>query len=180
MAFDPTVHHRRSIRLSGFDYSQSGSYFVTLVVQGRACIFGDISNNKINHSLIGQCVDANLQLLPNHFPIVLNRWVVMPNHIHVLLSIDNKNKSSNPDSFIEETRQPSGTQPQSLGAIIQNFKSVSTRRIHAIQGNIQDSIWQRNYYEHVVRDQNDFDRIEDYIKKNPADWDSDDLKISFS
>lgn len=176
MPFNSAIHHRRSIRLPNFDYTQSGAYFITLVTQNRVHFFGEIENNNIRHNLTGQCVNSILQSLPLHFPIILNKWVVMPNHIHVLLTIQNGHKPTVDDPVVMESSKPSGTQAHSLAAIVQNFKSISTRHIHSAGNFFNESIWQRNYYEHVIRDQNDFDRIMEYIENNPANWENDELK----
>jgi putative transposase len=176
MSSNSSIHHRRSIRLPNFDYTQSGAYFITMVTHKRFCLFGVIENNNIRHNLAGQCIDSILQSLPNHFPIVLNKWVVMPNHVHVMVTIQNEHKPTIDDPIVMELSHPLGTRARSIGAIVQNFKSISTRRIHSAGNNFNESIWQRNYYEHVVRDQNDFDRIIEYIENNPANWDNDELK----
>jgi putative transposase len=135
MPYNPTVHHRRTIRLQGFDYSQAGSYFVTMVTYGRECLFGIIENGQLQSTLAGQCVTAVLQTLPSHFPITLDAWVIMPNHVHILLTIIGTSElNSRVDSIpLEPYSIFGGIQARSLGALIQNYKSISTRRIHAIQ-----------------------------------------------
>jgi putative transposase len=173
MSYNPEVHHRRTIRLNGYDYSQEGAYFVTLVTHGRQCFLSEIENGQPKSSLFGRCAEAMLESLPIHFPVAINHKVVMPNHIHILLSIvgkeDQKNMLENLNSSLP------GTQKQSLGAIVQTYKSITTRRIHALQRECQTPVWQRNYYEHIVRDQDDFDRIADYIQNNPINWENDEL-----
>lgn len=170
MTYNPAVDHSRSIRLQNFDYSQSGAYFVTIVSHERRCIFGSIENDYVTLSLAGQCADAIISALPEHFPIEINHKVVMPNHIHFLVSInsDTSEKESN------NTEPPRGTTTRSINAIVQNMKANTTRHIHRILNN-DEPVWHRNYFEHVVRDQNDFDRIYTYIENNPLTWQKDEF-----
>lgn len=170
MTFDPAFDHRRSIRLKNFDYTQPGAYFVTIVTHDRKCLFGDIENDCITHTLAGQCVLAIIGALPEHFSIQINNMVVMPNHVHILLTMLNK-ESDTPKS---QTDLRKGSPAHSVSAIVQNLKANSSRHIHRIVNN-QDSVWQRNYYEHIVRNQDDFDRIYTYIENNPLTWQKDEL-----
>ena len=173
MPYDSNIHHRRTLRLHGFDYTQVGSYFVTLVTEGRETLFGEISSDQVSLSLAGQCAESMLQALPVKFPITLDARVVMPNHVHFLVTIIEG--SQNRQSVKDEHFEPTGTLPRSLSAIVQNYKSVTARKIHAMKEFAGMPIWQRNYYEHIVRDQADYDRIVDYICNNPLDWENDEL-----
>jgi|APHig6443718053_1056840.scaffolds.fasta_scaffold105444_1 putative transposase len=170
MTYNPAVDHRRSIRLQNFDYSQSGAYFVTIVSHQRRCILGSIENDCVTLSLAGQCVNAIISALPQHFPIEVNHIVVMPNHIHLLVTIN----SGVPENSIDDAESPRGTLPRSISALVQNLKANSTRHIRRILNN-DEPVWQRNYFEHVVRDQNDFDRIYTYIENNPLTWQKDEF-----
>ncbi|BCY16949.1 hypothetical protein hrd7_07980 [Leptolinea sp. HRD-7] len=170
MTYNPALDHRRSIRLSNFDYSQPGAYFITIVSHERRCIFGVIENDCLTLSLAGQCVDAIISALPEHFPVEINHRVVMPNHIHILLTIN----SNEPEIQNVNIKPLRGSPAQTICAIMQNLKSNSSRHIHRMWNN-NESVWQRNYYEHVVRNQDDFDRIYSYIENNPLTWQKDDL-----
>ena len=118
-------------------YTRSGAYFVTLATQDRERLFGEISNGQMRLSLIGQCVSTVLQNLPNHFDIALDAFVIMPDHIHLVIIIkENEHEitdidlTSNHDKNVTLGQLPNGTVPNSLGAIIQNFKSVTSRKIN--------------------------------------------------
>ena len=188
--YDPFKHHRRSIRLRGYDYTQAGAYFVTMVAHGRECLFGAIAEGgemQVNEAgrVVAECWDA----LPEHFPNVeLDAFVVMPNHVHGIVVIgedDGDAAARRGEAFFvvqknasllhpTQPTPPRGTQSGSIGAIIQNFKSISTRRINASRDTAGAQVWQRNYYEHIIRDEKSLNAIRDYIAGNPANWASDD------
>ena len=147
-------HSRRSNRLKGFDYSLPGAYFVTLVTFSRACLFGKVSGEDLEQNLLGQCAATILQTSPFHFNIDLDGWVVMPNHVHAIF-------------FIPGRTYPQGTMPASLGAIVQNYKSVSARNINAIRNTPGSVVWQRNYYDRIIRDDRELERVRGYILDNP-------------
>lgn len=189
-----TGFHRRSIRLQGFDYSQPGSYFVTLVTCQRECLFGEVLNGEMRPGQLGEIAAASWAALAWHFRnIELDEFVVMPNHLHGIIVIVNEparrgeamaNVTANRGTFmvaIASPLQPTparttphGTTPRSLNAVMQNFKSVTSRRIRKLAAYAERPIWQRNYYEHVVRDAPDLERIRAYIRNNPAKWSDDD------
>ena len=170
MKFDPQKHHRRSIRLKGYDYSQMGAYYVTIDVQNRAYLFGEIVNYEMVLNEAGKMVHLHWALLPERFQnIELDVYRVMPNHFHGIIVINEPVGASLVDALdIRPT----------LGDIIDAFKSITTNEY--IKGVDNKSwpqfyklFWQRNYYEHVVRDEKDLNRIRDYIQSNPANWDKD-------
>ena len=165
---------RRSIRLLACDYSGPGGYFVTICTRQRECLFED---ERIRGS-----VEAGWQASPTHFlHIDLDEWAIMPNHIHGILLISRgealaANAGIHPSAPLANAsslRRACGTQRGSLGAAIQNFKSVTTRRIHQARPVPGLPIWQRNYYEHVIRDDKDLLRVRRYIADNPLAWDLD-------
>ncbi len=176
--FDPQKHHRKSIRLQGYDYSQAGAYFVTIVTYQRDCLFGKIENEEMQLNDFGKIADECWRAIPEHFPAVeLGAYVVMPNHAHGIIVINNDESISGVGAThwvaptIPNTR-PNGPKRGSLGAIIGSYKMVVTRRIqheHNATG-----IWQRNYYEHIIRNEREMDNIWRYIESNPAQWDKDD------
>ncbi len=178
MRFDPQKHHRRSIRLKEFDYAQPGGYFVTIVTYQRDLLFGEIVNEEMVLNEFGKIADECWRVIPEHFPIVeLGAYVIMPNHVHGIIVInDNKNGTTMKSSSSVGARHasplpPRGVKPKSIGAIVGSFKSAVTRRIgreHNTRG-----IWQRNYYEHVIRNHEDWDRIHRYIESNPSLWTED-------
>lgn len=180
-SYNPIIHHRHTIRFEGYDYTRPGAYFVTLVTLNRECLFGEISNGQLRVNLVGQCVSAVLQNLSNHFDIFLDTFVIMPNHVHFLIIIkENEQATSNLEmtSMQDQTAKipilPNGTTPNSLGAIIQNFKSVTTRKINCLRSTTGGKVWQRNYFERIIRNEKEMERIRLYIKHNPMNWLSDD------
>ena len=182
MRCDPDNHHRQSIRLKGYDYSQPGTYFVTLVAQNRERIFGTVEGNQIRLNKIGELV-ANCWLsIPKYFDIArLDEYVLMPNHFHGIINIDEsygKGEASlgiitSPIESISgdaSPLQPRGTQSKSLAAIIQNFKSIITRNVNRIYFEVGKKIWQRNYYERIIRNERELNAIRRYIHDNPLNW----------
>jgi REP element-mobilizing transposase RayT len=154
--FDPVRHHRRSMRLPAYDYRSAGAYFVTICTYERELLFEDPVLRRVAERL--------WQRIPRHFPHVrLDEWVIMPNHIHGILVIVG-------DPL---PRRASGVEAGSLGAIVGNFKSVAARRINRLRGTPGMPVWQRNYYEHVVRDEGTLKAIRQYIADNPAQWEWD-------
>jgi putative transposase len=164
MTYDPDKHHRRSIRLKGFDYSRSAIYFVTICVHNREWLFGTISQHEMLLNDAGKMVSAEWLSLPERFPsIILDEYVVMPNHFHGMIDI-----------------LPDATEPPTLGKIIGAFKSIVTDRyITGVE--TQDwtpfdrRLWQRNYYEHIVRNECALQSIQQYILNNPLTWPTDSL-----
>ncbi len=189
MEHDPLQHRRRSIRLKGYDYAQPGAYFVTIVTHSRQCLLGDIEAGEMRLTDVGQIVAACWQAIPNHFARArLDLFVVMPNHLHGIITIGIDDSAGWGEACaVKAFAQPTtsladasplrrdGTQPGSLQAIIQNFKSISTRRINAWRDTPGMAFWQRTYYEHVVRDEADLARLRAYIQHNPAHWTMDQL-----
>jgi putative transposase len=172
MTYDPDKHHRRSIRLKGFDYSRSAVYFVTICVQNRECLLGTISQHKMLLNDSGQMVSAEWLALTSRFPsVILDEFVVMPNHFHGIIYIL-------PDSFVGSV--PEVIDRPTLGKIIGAFKSIVTDLyITGVQNQgwapFDKRLWQRNYYEHIVRDDSALQKIQQYIRDNPLTWETDSL-----
>jgi len=200
--YNPDIHHRRSIRLQGYDYAQKGMYFITLCVQERECIFGTIFENRMFLNEIGQIVaDEWVNTMNIRDNVIIHDFIVMPNHIHGIVEITyNKNDECLIGEFVSPTK--------SIGAIVRGFKIATTKRIknfitpvgangnspngnspngNSPNGNSPNGnyplqewiinhlphIWQRNYYEHIIRDYNDHERIANYINTNPSRWEED-------
>ena len=158
--YDPQKHHRRSIRLKGHDYGRAGIYCVTLCIQHREYRLGNIAEGMVHLTDAGHMVQRAWEQLPDRFPdMALDSYVVMPNHFHGLVV------------FAQNAPQP-------LGSIIGAFKSITT---HQYIVGVKESgwpafdkkVWQRNYYEHIVRDEVSLARIREYIVMNPLRWDAD-------
>jgi putative transposase len=163
MPYDPEHHQRRSIRVRPWDYAQPAWYFVTVCTAGRVPLFGDIHDGVVMLSHAGRVVDeAWWETLAIRSYVRLGDYVVMPNHLHGILIIDEQNgvQAGLPSTFRSPTR--------TLGAVIRGFKGASARQINALRGTPGAPVWQRNYYEHIIRDDRDLDRIRSYIANNPS------------
>ena len=189
--FDPKKHHRRSIRLKGYDYSQAGAYYVTIVTWHRDFLFGEIMNKEMILNKVGKIVEWEwLELSKRLLYIELGAHVVMPNHFHGILFIheivgatrqSQRMARSDVDLLRTITPEgmdgsplPRGPKPASLGAIMAQFKSRVTKRIWKFPEFKGTPIWQRDYYEHIIRNENDLQNKTDYIESNPLLWDEDD------
>ena len=161
--------NRQSIRLRGYDYSQSGAYFVTICTQNKKCFFGNMVNDEMVLNDAGRMLESVWSELPERFPHVkLDEFVIMPNHFHGIVVFRRG----------EHKIRPYGTLPDTLGRIMQAFKSTTTNKYIAGVKQKQwplfpGKLWQRNYYEHVVRDENELNDIRKYIMDNPKKWDLD-------
>lgn len=162
MTSDIAPHHRRSIRLKGYDYASFGAYFVTLCIQDRVSLLGRMDGAVVVLSAAGQMVQHAWEGIPDHYAAVdVDTFVIMPNHIHGIV-------------LLRGADHP-GDAVTALGDVVKRFKSVTTRLY--IAGVESDSwprfsgrLWQRNYYEHIIRDEPDLWVIREYIHNNPAQW----------
>lgn len=165
--------YRKNIRLKDYDYSSAGYYFVTIVSYKRNNIFGNIIDGKNDLNYLGLIVEETWQEISMHFPsIEIDSHIVMPNHFHGIVIINEVGaQHAEPLRHIK-------TQP--LGVIVRSFKSAVTKSAHDLGLFIGEKIWQRNYYEHIIRDEDDYQQITDYIASNPINWeyDHENLKIS--
>lgn len=172
--------HRKSIRLKNYDYSQMGAYFVTICTHNRACLFGNISDDAMNLNKLGEIANSNWQAIPNHFAHVsLDAFVVMPNHVHgILLFYFDNNSQKTVDSVLGITER-SGAKSGSLGAVVASYKSSVSKQINMILGQSAQSVWQRNYYERVIRNERELLAVRKYIEDNPLQWqlDADNLDM---
>ena len=175
MKYDPAKHHRRSIRLRGYDYSQAGYYFVTICCYQRQLLFGEIVNGTMRLNRYGEVVAETYQWLSSRYPYVyLDEWIIMPNHFHGIIVLTDKpcrgvsrNAPTQPN-VREPKRKP-------LGQLIGAFKTVSTKKINIIRNAPGTPVWQRNYYEHIIRNENALNNIRRYIINNPLSWHQDQL-----
>ncbi len=182
MRYDPK-HHRRSIRLKGFDYTREGAYFVTICTQNQACLFGEIVNGQMQLSDVGEVADTCWRAIPEHFPrVVLDAFVIMPNHVHGIIwiglanrvNVGAKNLSPLPpppprpsQRDTSAFRSPSKT----VGSIVRGFKIGVTKWVRSNKNFY--TVWQRNYYEHIIRNDTALNRLRQYITDNPARWEDD-------
>ncbi len=209
--FDPNIHHRKSIRLKGYDYSQAGLYFVTIVTQNRACLFGDVVDDEMVLNRAGLMVHQIWHEIPQiHNGIDINEFVIMPNHVHGIITVGADSISAQTTDSIsaqmdcasvqmdsisapkcvspkraemdraeidraEMDSAPTTVTTTTLGTVVQTFKRYSTvEYIKMVKQNIlppfDKRIWQRNYWEHIIRNENEYQRIAQYIIDNPPKW----------
>jgi REP element-mobilizing transposase RayT len=170
----PNSPRRVSLRLPGYDYSQEGAYFVTICVAGRQYLFGKIMDNEMNLNAFGKIAAASWGDLSSSYnpAIKLDAFTVMPNHIHGIMIITGaKGFGSLSDSPIKTGGEtPPLQKPPNLGEILGYYKYQSAGRINALRQTVGTSIWQRGYYEHVIRDDQSLNRIREYIIDNPWRW----------
>ena len=157
MKYDPEIHHRRSIRLHGHDYSQAGAYFVTVCTH--------------NHDLLLQFEAAQAAVLsvwhalPLRFPtVVLDEFVIMSNHVHGIIILRGAASRAPKESG-------AASSAPTLGRVVRAYKSVSAVEANRILGRTGQPFWQSNYYEHIVRSDHELDHIRQYIRENPINWD---------
>jgi REP-associated tyrosine transposase len=227
MSYNPQLHHRRSIRLKGYDYSSAGHYFITICTQNRDHLFGKINNRQMQLNNAGQMIEKIWIETVNQYPnIKLDEYIIMPNHFHGIVTITPTVASvwddsisfqntdfisqQNADSFSQQntdslsdihngnggigiemdSTQLTGIEMDStlltgiemdstptidIPSVIQSFKRHSTiKYIEMVKSGIlppfHKRIWQRNYWEHIVRNKNEYLRISQYIKNNPHKW----------
>jgi putative transposase len=220
MKYNPNIHHRRSIRLKGYDYSQEGLYYITICCQNWACLFGkiivgaslvdaqdtDSQNIEDQHQIIektlilnnaGKMIEKEWLALLNRFNnIQLHEYIVMPNHFHGILQIvskpedvlratrvvaQNDNIAQNDNELDNDKGRPQGHAPatnKTIGDMMDAFKSITT--VEYIRGvknmgwkPFNGKLWQRNYYEHIIRNEKSYQNISRYIITNPSHWKND-------
>ena len=157
---------RKPTRLASFNYANSGGYFITLVTHERINLFGKIVDGEMVANVIGQIVcEEWVRSAEIRNDIELDSWCIMPNHFHAIVLMK--------ESFSPSPGLSCRRSPHSLGSIVAGFKASVTRRVNGINGSQGFPVWQRNYYDHVIRDDEDLNRIREYIINNPAKWELD-------
>jgi putative transposase len=157
MNYNPELHHRRSIRLKGYDYSTAGAYFITICTHNREQLFGDIVDRTMVLNELGNITQLHWHKLARHHAnLIVDRSVVMPNHLHGITILD---------SSIEDSK--------SISEIIGSFKTFSAREINKIRKLKGVPVWQRNYYERIIRTETELDYVRQYIVNNPINWQTD-------
>jgi len=171
MTFNPDIHHRRSIRLREYDYSLVGAYFVTVCANGRECLFGDCADGDMRVNDAGRMVVDIWNSLPERFPnVALDEYMIMPNHFHGIIVLEDANERRG-----EPCVRPYGTHVGSVSRIVQAFKSLTT--VKYIRGvndrnwsQFSGRLWQRNFYERIIRDEKEMSAIREYIRFNLSKW----------
>jgi REP element-mobilizing transposase RayT len=171
--YNPVIHRRHSIRLQGYDYTEAGAYFITICTHNRKCMFGSVGAGSkpalssgikpaqspdiqiINPMILnkyGEIVKGTWEDLVNHISgVELDAFVIMPNHVHGIIVIG-------------------GETPCPLPEIVRQMKTFSARRINKMRGTQGIPVWQRNYYEHIIRGESDLNSLREYIDNNPVNW----------
>lgn len=166
MLHNPDIHHRRSIRLRDYNYTQTGAYFVTVCTYQRECLLGEIVDGEMQLNGYGNVTKTCWEWLSQQYLYVeLDEWVVMPNHLHGILVIneDRGKGGSRTAPTVLSKRKP-------LGRLIGAFKTISNKQINEFCGRKGESVWQRNYYEHIIRNEEELNRIREYIITNALKW----------
>ncbi|MDF1520769.1 MAG: transposase [Brevefilum sp.] len=158
---------RKSLRFKDYDYSQPGAYFITIVTFNRNYLFGYIEGDEMCLNPIGYIVSEVWQSIPKHHPkTIVDPFIIMPNHIHGIINIVGA-RHAVPLHQSEKFGKPV---PGSIPTIVRSFKSETTRRINVFRNSPGSKVWQRNYYEHVIRNEKDYESIYEYILTNPQNW----------
>ncbi|MDX2239342.1 MAG: transposase [Leptolyngbyaceae cyanobacterium bins.302] len=180
MKYNPDQHHRRSLRLpAGYNYTSSGAYFITICTHQRQCLFGEIVQGEMQLNALGQIVRSYWLNLPKHDPrLQLDAFVVMPNHIHGILVLSDIPVGAGSDNELvdltnESSAKPAPTNPSepiprhAIPEIIRGFKTFSARRINQCRKMAGTPVWQRNYYDRIIRNEEALQAIRQYIRNNP-------------
>lgn len=214
MKYNPDIHHRHSIRLKNYDYSQSAAYFITICTHQKECIFGEIINDEMHLNSFGNIAQSHWQKLTNYYSYLeLDEFIIMPNHLHGILilndipvncNIHNEKRAGlnvdvaragfdvdvaraglnvdveragfdvelSPVAKISAKPAPTdyNIQRKGISEIIRGFKTFSAKQINRMRRCRNVPVWQRNFYEHIIRNESDFNRIREYILNNPKNW----------
>jgi REP element-mobilizing transposase RayT len=174
---DPERPSRRSVRLKACDYARPGGYFVTVCTADRRRLFGTVAEGQVHLNRFGRIAEAEWQQTAELRSIVeLGEHIVMPNHVHGVIFImetGDPEPGSQPERRVAGHRAFGRADAGSLASVVGGFKAAVTRRINAVRKTPGGSVWQPNYYDHVVRSAEELDRIAYYIRTNPERWDRD-------
>ncbi len=158
MKYDPKIHHRRSIRLKGYDYSQPNAYFVTVVTYAKEPLLGQVIDGEMHLSTAGKILHYVWIDLPLHYPnVCLDSFCIMPDHFHAIIRLI--------EIYGVEKNPP-------LSEIVRALKTFSAKRINALRKTPGQPVWQRDYYEHIIRDIDEWQQIQAYIVENPRRWET--------
>ena len=167
-----SLPNRRSLRLQGYDYRGAGAYFVTICTMEKRPLFGTVRDGSVQLNELGQIADNCWKQIERvRRAIAMDAYIVMPNHIHGILHFSTKDAAANAPATARELAAGS------LGAILGQYKSIVTKRSQFLHSPPTPPIWQRNYYDHIIRSAASLEKIRQYIVDNPARWVDDDLYI---
>jgi len=179
MTHDRVKHQRRSVRLTEYDYAQPGAYFITICTNNRECLLGEMADAAVLLNACGDItVDEWLRTAVVRHNVSLDAFVVMPNHLHGIILIAHQKvdaptvRRGDPAGRPYMPNRAHGPAPGSVSAIVGQFKAAATKRISVLRGT-PGAVWQRNYYEHVIRNEGELNDIRQYITDNLAAWETD-------
>lgn len=168
--YNPKIHHRQSMRLKDYDYSTNGYYFITICTKNKIECFGKITNGKMELSEIGKIANQCWLEIPEHFPNTkLDEYIIMPNHLHGILIIENDPAFVGNKNFCSLPWQTKLS--RSLSSIIRGFKIGVTKWCR--NNNHKEFQWQKSFYDHIIRNEESLDNIREYIRNNPLKWEFD-------
>jgi putative transposase len=171
MKFNSDIHHRRSIRLKGYDYTQNGMYFLTICTYQRECLFGEIINDAMIANQFGVIVHEEwIKSFQIRTETAIDEFIVMPNHLHGIVMIHGNDKKG--DQPVAPTM---GVKKRSIGSFVAGFKSATTKKINIKRKTPGNPVWQRNYHEHIIRNDISLQKLREYIINNPQTWKEDKL-----
>jgi putative transposase len=193
MTYNHEIHKRHSIRLENYDYTENSAYFVTICTYRGECLLGEIVDREMIKNSLGFIAEEELKISADKRPnFKLDIYTIMPNHIHFIVFIETdvgamrciaqKNKSQPVGAMRCIARGQStglplqkrrGSAPGSVNEFVGNYKSFTSKRINQINNSPSSTIWQRNYYEHIIRDKKELLKIRQYIHYNSINWDKD-------
>lgn len=187
MVFDRYKHHRRSIRFPGYDYSWPGAYFVTICTYGRDCLFGAVEAGAVRLNEYGVVArDEWLRSAAVRPGIILDAFVIMPNHLHgiIILTAESQSTGTHVGAHGDVGAHSCAPlpallqrRPRSLSSFIACYKATVSRRINRLRETPGARVWQRNYYERIIRDDDELARARGYIIDNPGRWADDDYFV---
>ncbi len=185
--YNPKIHHRRSIRLKGYDYSQAGAYFITICTKDRQCLFGKITNGEMILNHYGKIANDEWEKLPHRFPnFELDVFQVMPNHMHGIVVLNEPVGAGLAPAHLATSYINGATArvapTKTVGDIVGAYKSLAANECLKIfklewagasPAPTMGKLWQRNYHEHIIKNEQSYQTISNYIINNPANWASD-------
>jgi REP element-mobilizing transposase RayT len=170
------IQNRKAMRLKNYDYNQSGAYFITICIQQRECLLGNITNGMLQLNEYGEIVNKIWSELPKYFQSIdIDAAVIMPNHFHgIVINCDRNISTQNSTAYIQESSLFYQRKTK-LGKIIAYFKYQTTKLINQKRTMEGVRVWQRNYYDHIIRSQESLEILRKYIIENPLHWTTDQL-----
>ncbi|MDN3512774.1 MAG: transposase [Candidatus Brocadia sp.] len=172
MTYNPDKHRRRSIRLKEYDYSRAGAYFITICTYNKECIWGNVTNSEMQLNEYGVIVENEwVKTAEIRSNILMDKYMVMPNHVHgIIIILDDDRDTEHRVPTFEQFGKPMSN---SIPTIIRSFKAVTKKRINETRKSYGKPVWQPRFYEHIIRNRDELDKIRQYIIDNSLQWEFD-------